>query len=287
MRLNDPTHSPDLSPAILGALDTLRARPSKDVDTLRSAIDARLSEVHEAAVERFFVDDEVAEQTAMLLRGLVDGLGDAPREDVREWVQAAVDYFCTDDDDDGDTDSVWGFDDDLAVATEVTHLVQTVDDTREARPDGDEADDAPASTAPDGPAGVDALSAAQREALDTLQTRAPADITLLQRRVKGFANRVQRCSDGRDLHKARLARRLAGLAVRLLARMRLLDDRDPQRALLQAAVEYLVEPDDALPDEVEGFGLDDDREVLEAVWAEVLAADAADGDAPTEDTDAA
>lgn len=76
-----------------------------DLETLARAVD--------------YIDVDLVQSIATRCYHLIDGLREGPAEDQRRLVQAAVLYFLVEDDAEGDTSSLIGFDDDRLVVDAV------------------------------------------------------------------------------------------------------------------------------------------------------------------------
>ena len=102
-------------PDVRGALRPHIEEPPLAIGALRDQIATYLVELEEKATTCEFLDLQLARRVGARCRALLDGLQTDPPEETRQLVQAAVRYFVTDEDAEGDSSSPIGFDDDALV----------------------------------------------------------------------------------------------------------------------------------------------------------------------------
>lgn len=102
-------------PAIANLLRQFLDDPLRDVSELRNDINSYLQKLSDINEESEFLDLALARRVAAQCVALLDGLGPDSSQEAQQLVQVAVSYFVKDDDAEGDTDSLIGFDDDAEV----------------------------------------------------------------------------------------------------------------------------------------------------------------------------
>lgn len=97
----------------------LMHEPRRSREEMRRRVASYLVEIETRAREVDFIDVELAQSIATACHRLIDTLDGRATEDHRRLVQAAVLYFVMDEDAEGDTSSLIGFDDDRLVVVAV------------------------------------------------------------------------------------------------------------------------------------------------------------------------
>lgn len=93
--------------------------PRRSPLEMRRRVSRHIVEIETRAREADYIDVELAQSLANECHRLIDTLGPNASEDHHRLVQAAVLYFVTDEDAEGDTSSLIGFDDDRLVVRRV------------------------------------------------------------------------------------------------------------------------------------------------------------------------
>ena len=104
-----------LPDAVAVLIRRLLNEPGLSRQELRRRISGYMVSIESRARELDFIDVHLAQSIADDCHRLIDTLGAAPTEEHRRVVQAAVLYFVMDEDAEGDTTSLIGFDDDRLV----------------------------------------------------------------------------------------------------------------------------------------------------------------------------
>ncbi len=101
--------------SIAGLLRQYLDEPLRAPDELRTDVHAYLAKLESLSADMEFLDLALARRIAAACEALLTGVGSHGSEDAHRLVQIAVRYFIEDDDDEGDTTSPIGFDDDAEV----------------------------------------------------------------------------------------------------------------------------------------------------------------------------
>ncbi len=105
------TSPPEISRLLRGYL----AEELLPLDDLRDQITAYLEDLAHRSLEHEFIDLELATTIGQRFHELIDGVTIEMSNEHRRLIQAATQYFATEQDADGDTASPIGFDDDTFV----------------------------------------------------------------------------------------------------------------------------------------------------------------------------
>jgi len=97
----------------------LMRAPRRSREEMRRRVSGYIVQIESLAREVDYLDVDLAQYIANACHRLIDTLDGFSTEDHRCLVQAAVLYFVTDEDAEGDTSSLIGFDDDRLVAETV------------------------------------------------------------------------------------------------------------------------------------------------------------------------
>ncbi len=97
----------------------LLAQELVDWGTLRRQVQQYRDRIEEKAKEREFLDLPTATAITDVLLRLLDSADETTPDDDRQLIQAAVSYFITEHDAEGDFESITGFDDDAEVVNAV------------------------------------------------------------------------------------------------------------------------------------------------------------------------
>jgi len=108
-----------LPEAIAAIFKRLMREPRLSRQEMRRRVSSYLVDLETLAREVDYIDVELVQSIAYRCQRLIDGLHERSSEEHRRLVQAAVLYFLVDDDAEGDTSSLIGFDDDRLVVDAV------------------------------------------------------------------------------------------------------------------------------------------------------------------------
>lgn len=108
-----------LPEAVATLFDKLMREPRRSRDEMRRRVASYLVSIESLAREIDYLDIDLVERIANCCHRLIETLDEDASEDHRRLVQAAVLYFVLDEDVEGDTSSLIGFDDDRLVVEAV------------------------------------------------------------------------------------------------------------------------------------------------------------------------
>ena len=122
-----PVFSRQLDPRLDRVLAPMcTALPLSEVESLKQAVLAHVSEVRAATASNEFLDVAAAERAAHVLLELLDGYARYP-EPHRSLIVGAARYFVREQDVEPDTGSLLGFDDDVMVLNFVLETIGRAD----------------------------------------------------------------------------------------------------------------------------------------------------------------
>jgi hypothetical protein len=113
-----------LPPQVRTSVDGLLLRPTSTREHMLAELDAYTVRIDDAARRRPDLDVNRAEGIMRACRTLLDEDWGGLPDDQRRMVQLACDYYIDPDDEDGDLESVFGFDDDAQVLNLVLDALQ-------------------------------------------------------------------------------------------------------------------------------------------------------------------
>lgn len=108
-----------LPPAIANLFDRLMREPRRSREEMRRRVASYAVSIESLARDVDYLDVDLVQRIANRCHRLIETIHDGVSEDHRRLVQAAVLYFVLDDDAEGDTSSLIGFDDDRLVVDAV------------------------------------------------------------------------------------------------------------------------------------------------------------------------
>jgi len=114
-------------PAVAALLKQFIEGPFREVLELRRDIRAYVEKLETISKKTEFLDLVLARRVATQCESLLDGLGPDSSKEHRQLIQAAVQYFIENEDEENDIESPIGFDDDLEVVELIAREIDRAD----------------------------------------------------------------------------------------------------------------------------------------------------------------